>query len=140
VALTHRPFPKPPTLQIFAERLAAYLEEKKDAVALKDLCGSMWVHRSRFKFRKAFIAPNAAAMAQQLAAFAKTGNVQPSGEGRKMQVAYVFTGQGSQYPGVGKSLMVFPVYKDAVEAADKIFKVRPRVCFAWDADVDGQTG
>jgi acyl transferase domain-containing protein len=104
--------------------MAAYLEEKKDAVALKDLCGTMWVHRSRFKFRKAFIAPTAAAMAQQLAAFAKSGSVKPSGEGRKMQVAYVFTGQGSQYPGVGKSLMGFPVYKEAVEAVDKLFKVR----------------
>ena len=39
-----------------------------------------------------------------------------------MQVAYCFTGQGSQYPGVGKSLMGFPVYKKTVEAVDKLFK------------------
>jgi len=109
-------------LKLFAERMAAYLDEKKDALDLKDLCGTMWVNRSRFKFRKAFIASSVEEMQQALAAFAATGNVQPSGEGRKMQVAYVFTGQGSQWPGVGKSLMAFPVYQEAVKAADKIFK------------------
>ena len=85
-----------PHLKLFAERMAAYLEERKDAVSLKDLCGTMWANRTRFKFRKAFIASSVEAMQQALAAFGKTGNVQPSGEGRKMQVAYVFTGQGSQ--------------------------------------------
>jgi len=109
-------------LKLFAERMAAYLDEKKDALALKDLRGTMWVNRSRFKFRKAFIASSVEGMQQALAAFAATGNVQPSGEGRKMQVAYVFTGQGSQWPGVGKSLMAFAVYREAVKAADKIFK------------------
>lgn len=109
-------------LKLFAERMAAYVGEKKDTLALRDLCGTMWVNRTRFKFRKAFIASSLENLQQSLSAFAASGNVQPAGEGRKMQVAYVFTGQGSQWPGVGKSLMAFPVYKESVEAVDKIFK------------------
>lgn len=42
----------------------------------------------------------------------------------RAQVCYVFTGQGSQYPGVGQSLLRFPVYREAVTAVDKQFKVR----------------
>lgn len=111
-----------PHLQIFAENLAKYLEANKDKVKLRDFCGTMAVNRSRFQYRKTFTANTTAEMADKLAAFAKNCNVQPSGEGRKMQVAFVFTGQGSQWPGVGKSLMAFPVYRKAVKAVDKLFK------------------
>lgn len=37
-------------------------------------------------------------------------------------MAYVFTGQGSQWVGVGKGLLAFPVYRKAVSTVDKLFK------------------
>ena len=111
-------------LQLYAERLGAYIRERGPAVSLKNLCATMWVHRSRFQYRKAFVASSTEELAEKLEAFAKGGAVDPSGEGRKMQICYVFTGQGSQWPGVGKSLMAFPVYRKAVRAADKLFKAK----------------
>jgi acyl transferase domain-containing protein/NADPH:quinone reductase-like Zn-dependent oxidoreductase/thioester reductase-like protein/acyl carrier protein len=111
-----------PHLQLFADRMAKYIKERGPAISLKDLCATMWIHRSRFQYRKSFVASTTQELAEKLAAFASSGNTEPSGEGRKMQVAYVFTGQGSQWPGVGKTLMAFPVYRKAVKAADKLFK------------------
>ena len=113
-----------PHLQLFADRMAKYIKERGPAASLKDLCATMWIHRSRFQYRKSFVASTTEELADKLAAFATSGSVDPSGEGRKMQVAYVFTGQGSQWPGVGKSLMAFPVYRKAVKAADKLFKAK----------------
>jgi acyl transferase domain-containing protein len=111
-------------LQVYAERMAAYLRERRHEVNLKDLCATMAVHRSRFQYRKTFLASSVDELAEKLAAFAQGCSVNPSGESRKMQVAYVFTGQGSQWPGVGKALMVFPVYRKAVKKADKLFKAK----------------
>ena len=113
-----------PHLQLFADRMATYIKERGASVSLKDLCATMWIHRSRFQYRKTFVVSTTEELAEKLAAFAASGSVDPSGEGRKMQVAYVFTGQGSQWPGVGKSLMAFPVYRKAVKAADKFFKAK----------------
>ena len=113
-----------PHLQLFADRMATYIKERGASASLKDLCATMWIHRSRFQYRKTFVASTTEELAEKLAAFAASGSVDPSGEGRKMQVAYVFTGQGSQWPGVGKSLMAFPVYRKAVKAADKLFKAK----------------
>jgi acyl transferase domain-containing protein/NADPH:quinone reductase-like Zn-dependent oxidoreductase/thioester reductase-like protein/acyl carrier protein len=111
-----------PHLQLFADRMAKYIKERGPTISLKDLCATMWIHRSRFQYRKSFVASTTQELAEKLASFASSGNTEPSGEGRKMQVAYVFTGQGSQWPGVGKTLMAFPVYRKAVKAADKLFK------------------
>ncbi len=125
-----------PHLQRYAERLAAYLraqaenhqqqeqEQEEPSPLLRDLCATLWCHRSRFAFRRAFHAVGPLELAAQLEAFAQGGGdgVKPAGEGRKMQACFVFTGQGAQYPGVGQALMRFPVYRKAVQAVDKQFR------------------
>jgi acyl transferase domain-containing protein len=126
-----------PHLQLYAQRLAAFLRAQAAAVGgeqesaseqsqalLRDLCATLWCHRSRFAYRRAFQATTPLDLAAQLEAFAKGSGdgVKPAGEGRKMQACFVFTGQGSQYPGVGSALMRFPVYRQAVEAVDEQFR------------------
>jgi hypothetical protein len=72
--------------------MSAYLKAQvalgrgSDVSLLKDVCGTMWVHRSRFQFRKTFVATSVDELATKVTAFAKGCNVQPCGEGRKMQV------------------------------------------------------
>jgi acyl transferase domain-containing protein len=138
-----------PHLQLYAERLAAYLRgqaakgqgEQQQQLLLRDMCATLWCHRSRFMYRRAFQATTPLALATQLEAFSKGGGdgIKAAGEGRKMQACFVFTGQGSQYPGVGRALMRFPVYRDAVHTVDKIFKVRALcVCVCVMMVVEGR--
>ena len=49
------------------------------------------------------------------------GGGRPLKGGSKSPVAFVFTGQGSQWQGVGMDLMVFPVYNRAVHRVDQLF-------------------
>lgn len=46
----------------------------------------MWVNRSRFQFRKTFVASTVPELAAKVDAFAKAATTEPCGEGRKMQV------------------------------------------------------
>lgn len=75
-------------LQLYAERLAAYLKEQQERPPsfLRDACGTMWVNRSRFQFRKTFVASTVPELAAKVDAFAKAATTEPCGEGRKMQV------------------------------------------------------
>jgi len=109
-------------LRLYAERLADYLHSNPH-VNLRDVCGTFARHRSRFAIRKCIVASTSEEMADQLAAFAKSGDApKASMNGAKTRVAFVFTGQGSQWKGVGMDLMAFPVYRNAATKVDAIFQ------------------
>lgn len=83
---------------------------------LIDLCGTAALHRSRFAFRKAFVATGVEDLASQLDVFAEQGKVEPVADTNSVRVAMCLTGQGSQYARNGMDLMdTFPVYRQTAE-------------------------
>ena len=112
-------------LRLYADHMSEHLRGHPNAssLTLRDMCGTMARHRSRFATRKCFVAASSASMVSQLEAFGATGEVsQPGTRGAKTRVAFVFTGQGSQWQGMGKDLMAFPVYRNAVQKVDALFQ------------------
>jgi acyl transferase domain-containing protein len=128
-------------LQHFARDLAAYLRQLPD-VRLADVCGTMALRRTRFLYRKGFVASTTEQLAakvwlarrqrQQLrrwhvtwsCAVLAAGGVRQVGRegaarrGRCQERArgFVLTGQGAQWPKNGQDLMkTFPVYKNTVQ-------------------------
>jgi len=110
-------------LRLYCEKMADYLCGPA-AASLADICGTIAHHRSEFPSRKCFVATTREEMAQQLNTFAKSGGSppQPFMAGSKARVAFVFTGQGSQWEKCGMELMVFPAYRHTVEKVDAVFK------------------
>src|SRR5262249_48789364 len=98
-----------------AERLRAHLAAHP-ALALVDVAYSLATTRSHFEHRAALVARDLGELDAALAAFAQgSGKTVRSGEGK---LAVLFTGQGSQRPGMGRGLYdAFPVYREALDAA-----------------------
>ncbi|WP_394836499.1 SDR family NAD(P)-dependent oxidoreductase [Pendulispora rubella] len=91
-------------------RLGAYLDAHPEA-RLVDVAYSLATTRSHFEWRAAFVARDREQVREALA------NLAPHhGHGSK-KLALLFTGQGSQWAGMGRaSYDAFPVFRDALDA------------------------
>jgi acyl transferase domain-containing protein/SAM-dependent methyltransferase/acyl carrier protein len=93
-----------------------------DEVPIADACFTANAGRSHFAERAAFVGRSARDLRGELAAFAD-GHGDPSiprDAATQPQVAFLFTGQGSQYAGMGMELYdASPVYRDAMDACAK---------------------
>lgn len=85
-----------------------------EAQFMKDLMYTLNEKRSRLKWRASVIASSMTELCQQL-----TGGILPKFRAANIElgISFVFTGQGAQWPGMGKMLMEFPVFRQSVEAA-----------------------
>jgi acyl transferase domain-containing protein/thioesterase domain-containing protein/acyl carrier protein len=110
-----------------AEQITAYLDEQPDASAA-DLCWSLNTGRSDFNHRAAIIADSNAQLRTKLGQLAigeatsvaglKLGAVRAL---TRPKVAFLFTGQGLQYPGMGRPLYESqPIFRDALDQCDEI--------------------
>jgi len=112
-------------LRALAGRYAEYLQSD-DLPQLSAICNTAATGRSRFPFALAAAGATPRQLAQRLTAFAgeeTTTGVYPRSQpaGRQGPV-FLFTGQGSQYPGMGKELyQTSPVYREAVDLCDTLF-------------------
>jgi len=87
-----------------------------------DVAYSLATTRSHFRKRLVLLARNKAELLDALAAFARTGET-PAGAARtsdeqsqECRLALLFTGQGSQLPGMGRNLSgCYPVFRQALE-------------------------
>jgi acyl transferase domain-containing protein/aryl carrier-like protein len=99
--------------QVYAEHLA------KEHEFLANICHTAAVGRSALAYRLAFTAPNTVVTKELLGAFAqqKSGSEIVSGRVRSdSRVAFLFTGQGAQYVGMGRDLYgIEPVFRDAFD-------------------------
>ena len=106
-----------------------YAERLADETAEADVCFSANTGRSPFSHRLAVVGASAAELREALLAF---GDTQPHpglrvGSGdqpRRPRVAFLFTGQGSQYVGMGRALYeTSPIFKQALDECVTAFAV-----------------
>ncbi len=113
----------PAALAALVERHAAWME--REAPALADACYTSNVGRSHFEHRRAVVASSIEELKQGLANLrteltgaASDGEEPPR---RSPRVAFVYTGQGSQYPGMTLALHAQePVFREAVDECEAI--------------------
>ncbi|MDJ1135791.1 type I polyketide synthase [Streptomyces iconiensis] len=94
-----------------------------DGIDLDSLCYTTHLGRSHFPHRLAAPVEDADALRALLdGALAREDSAAPPGI---RKTAFMFTGQGSQYPGMGAALFArFPAFRAAVEECDRLFAPR----------------
>ena len=107
-------------LAALAGRYAAYLE-KHESVSVADMCHTARIGRSHFAHRLAIVAKDRAGLIEALKQAARGESPTTLSRGtvtgsNRMKVAFLFTGQGAQYVGMGKELYASePVFREAVD-------------------------
>jgi acyl transferase domain-containing protein len=114
-------------LQELARRYETFLETHPDA-SLADVCFTANVGRSHFPYRLAVTAESTQQLRERMGAFA--ARTKPTGlvsahvqSGIHPKVAFLFTGQGSQYVGMGQQLYYTqPTFRKALDRCAEILK------------------
>lgn len=114
-------------LQEMAQQYAQFLTQHPEN-SLADVCSTTNTGRSQFEHRLAIIAKSTAQVCQQLREFAAqavtsslvSGQVQNS---KRQKIAFLFTGQGSQYVGMGRELYdTQPVFRQTIDQCDHLLR------------------
>ena len=136
----------PEALVALAQRYGTWLDAHPD-VDIADVCFTAGAGRSHFEHRAALVVDSVAGARELLAGLAENrlGPGAVRGEcGDPPKTAWLFTGQGSQYPGMARELFdTEPVFADTVKrCAEAIDELLPRplleVLFETDSDTDGE--
>jgi thioester reductase-like protein len=109
--------------QRYADFLASYPE-----VSLADVCFTANTGRSHFDHRLAVVAESTEQLQRTLFAFVNGKRTMGLVNGqvtskKRPKIAFLFTGQGSQYVGMGRQLYeTQPVFKEALDRCDQILR------------------
>jgi acyl transferase domain-containing protein/NADPH:quinone reductase-like Zn-dependent oxidoreductase/acyl carrier protein len=138
----------PEALVELAERYGTWLTNHPDA-DIAEVSGTAAVGRSHFEHRAALVVDSVASASAGLADLA-AGRQRPGvvrGECTdRPTTAWLFTGQGSQYPGMARELFAAePVFAETVKrCADAVSEILPQplleVIFATDRETGGKAG
>jgi acyl transferase domain-containing protein len=113
------------SLRALAGRFAAHLGTAAEQ-PLADICHTTGVGRARLPWRLAAVARDREGLATSLATFRDGARADDVYTGRKqarapLPIVFQFTGQGAQYPGMGRRLFdQEPVFRSALQACDEL--------------------
>ncbi|TSC24498.1 type I polyketide synthase [Corallococcus sp. Z5C101001] len=114
-----------PALQQLAARFAGQLRAEP-SLALADACFSANTGRAHLPHRLGAFAGTGEALAAQLEAFASgapSALLTGQAPAEPPEVAFLFTGQGSQYPDMGRKLYESqPVFRESMEQCDALLR------------------
>ncbi|KAL0936841.1 hybrid pks-nrps [Colletotrichum truncatum] len=116
-------------------RLSQYLHDHPK-IDLQNVAWTLWARKSGLGFRKSFHATSREQLLISMEkAIADSADVQPSlgvpisalvSPSEALGVLGVFTGQGAQWPGMGKDLLIqSPIFRGAIEECDKSLSMLP---------------
>ncbi|MBD2523535.1 type I polyketide synthase [Nostoc sp. FACHB-133] len=112
-------------LQSLVSRYESFLAGDSKA-NLADICFTANTGRSHFDHRLAVVAESTQDLRQQLAAFAAGKNPGVSGQlhnKKRPKIAFLFTGQGSQYIGMGRELYeTQPIFRQTLDRCNEILR------------------
>jgi acyl transferase domain-containing protein/NADPH:quinone reductase-like Zn-dependent oxidoreductase/NAD(P)-dependent dehydrogenase (short-subunit alcohol dehydrogenase family)/acyl carrier protein len=113
-------------LRAQAERLSTHLQARPKIAPL-DLAASCATTRAHFEHRAVVLARDGQALMARLDALANDQDAPGvlRGTAKAGKLAFLFSGQGTQHPGMGRELYAtFPVFADALDAACSEFDDR----------------
>ncbi|HBB35614.1 MAG TPA: short-chain dehydrogenase [Cyanobacteria bacterium UBA9273] len=112
----------PVALQDLAQRYANFLSSNPEA-SLADICFTANTGRSHFPYRLALSAASVTELKEHLAALSVTSVTKSVANQKRPQIAFLFTGQGSQYYHMGRELYeTQPVFRQALEQCDELLR------------------
>ncbi|MFN6535672.1 MAG: SDR family NAD(P)-dependent oxidoreductase [Nostoc sp. EkiNYC01] len=116
----------PEALKDLAKAYRDLLAEKP--LQLEDICYTASLRRVHYEYRLGLVGNSAEELANQLRDFIEDipnsdVNWGYQGSNRRQQIAFVFSGQGSQWLGMGQELLTQePVFREALEECDRIIQ------------------
>ena len=117
----------PAALVELTRRFALHLEQHEEQ-SLADVCHTANTGRSHFSHRAAFVAQSRSELQRRLTAFGTKSAQEPTAEAPSWEspkVAFLFTGQGSQYAGMGRALwQKQPTFRRFVERCEAVVQAR----------------
>jgi acyl transferase domain-containing protein len=113
-------------LQEMAQAYEVYLKLHPEA-SLADVCYTANTGRSHFNHRLAVVGESTVQLQEALSAFADSREidtlVNDQVSKKRQKIAFLFTGQGSQYVGMGRQLYeIAPVFRAALDRCDEILR------------------
>ncbi|MDI3287042.1 type I polyketide synthase [Polyangium sp. 15x6] len=107
---------------------SAYASSISEQDGLGALCAAVARRRAQLEHRVSVVASSRGELGEMLGAFVKgepgAGMAHGhDGTGRRRRVVFVFPGQGSQWPGMGRQLLqTEPVFRDALQACEQAMR------------------
>ncbi|KAI0570570.1 Polyketide synthase module [Pyrenophora tritici-repentis] len=109
-----------------SEKLATHIRSvigseniRSETQYLKDLAFTLSEKRSALRWRSSFVASSLTELSSRLTAKSHSAFRSALKEER---IAFVFTGQGAQWLGMGSSLMIYPGFRKSIEDASSYMK------------------